>query len=676
MLAIESPVKGFSLTALGRFSGDTKRLMVPIGVFVALCSIFRLLSSAPLGFFDYQYISSGGLTLAIAAMGATIVILSGGFDLSVGAIVSLVNVIVSTSLRDSAASQIEMAVAGVLIGAAVGAVNGAFIAFLRLQSIVVTLATLFVVSGLALFLHPSPGGAVPAEFSSFFTGAAVQDALPSAMVVLIAIGLVWLAIKNSRFGTALYAVGSDEEAAEYSGISVRRTKFLAYTVAGGFYGLAGLTVTAVTSTGDALVGQSMVLETFAAVVLGGTLLSGGRGGCIGTIIGAYSLMLITNLLLVLGVPAFYSTAVQSIILVLAAIGLGRGAMGESVRWVRATVARGRPVKPLIVMKTSVVGDIPKQTWFQRNRDTLSYAAPSYGIFVLIVFATALIFKRVDWTYLNSLLLLSSFLIVLALGQGTVILIGGLDLSLPWTITLCGILIGELSYGRSDAAVWAIPAVLALGALIGALNGFFIVFFRLPAIVVTLAMNGILQGAALVYTKGIIQGLVPGAVKWFMSESSIGIAPVVPFIVVFAMAGTFLLGNTVLGRRIYAVGNSPRVAHLSGVNVGGVTMAVYVLSGLCSALVGIMLAGFSGRAILGMGDQFLLPSIAVVVIGGTLISGGRGKYVGMLGGVLLMVSLQILLAGTTLPDSVRQIIFGLVVLAAIVALRDRSGRRAH
>jgi ribose transport system permease protein len=90
----------------------------------------------------------------------------------------------------------------------------------------------------------------------------------------------------------------------------------------------------------------------------------------------------------------------------------------------------------------------------------------------------------------------------------------------------------------------------------------------------------------------------------------------------------------------------------------------------------MLAGFSGRAILGMGDQFLLPSIAVVVIGGTLITGGRGKYVGMLGGVLLLVALQIMLAGTTLPDAVRQIIFGGVVLASIVALKDRSTSASH
>ncbi|CAB3745595.1 hypothetical protein LMG24238_07718 [Paraburkholderia sediminicola] len=665
-----------NLSTFPKISDEAKRFIVPVGVLITLYAIVATLSSAPLAYFDYQYLSSSGLTLVIAAMGSTIVILSGGFDLSAASVVSLVNVVVATSLKDSVLSQVSVALIGVSIGALVGAINGIFVALLRLQSIVVTLATLFIAGGAALLWLNSPGGTVPAGFSSFFVGSAIDDKLPAAVVVVIVVGGVWLALKKTRFGTALYAVGSDEDAAAYSGISVRKTKFLAYTIAGGFYGLAGVIVTAATSTGDALVGQSLLLETFAAAVLGGTLLGGGRGGCIGTIVGGYSLMLITNILLVLNVPAFYSTLVQSLVLILAAIGLGTGSFAGSMRWIRATLKPGRRSRSMVPLDPDVGRNVPKLTWMQRNRATLSYVAPSFVIFAVIVTVTALVLKRLDWSYVNSLLLLSSFLIVLALGQGVVILIGGLDLSIPWTLTLCGILVGELSYGQNGAAIWVIPVVLAVGAFIGAANGFLIVFFQLPAMVVTLAMNGILQGLALIYTGGNISGYVPGFVKWFMSESPIGLAPVVPFVILFAGAGMFLLGCTVFGRRIYAVGNSPRVAHLSGVNVGGTTILVYALSGTCSALAGIMLAGFSGRAILGMGDQFLAPSIAVVVIGGTLISGGRGKYVGMLGGVMLLVALQIVLAGTTLPDAMRQIIFGSIVLVAVATLKERSGSLAH
>jgi len=120
-----------------------------------------------------------------------------------------------------------------------------------------------------------------------------------------------------------------------------------------------------------------------------------------------------------------------------------------------------------------------------------------------------------------------------------------------------------------------------------------------------------------------------------------------------------------------VGNGERVAALSGVPVGRTLIGVYILSGLCSAIVGALLTGFSGQASLGMGDDYLLPSIAVVVIGGALITGGRGHYLGMLGGVLLLTALQTLLAGATLPYATRTILFGLVVLVAVMALRERQ-----
>lgn len=129
-------------------------------------------------------------------------------------------------------------------------------------------------------------------------------------------------------------------------------------------------------------------------------------------------------------------------------------------------------------------------------------------------------------------------------------------------------------------------------------------------------------------------------------------------------------STYLGRKIYAVGNSPNVARLSGVDVRATVITAYTISGICAALVSILLVGFNGAANLGMGDEYLLPSIAVVVAGGVLIIGGRGHYLGVIGGVLLLIALQILISGTLLPNSVRGIIFGFVMLAALMALRQR------
>ena len=191
-------------------------------------------------------------------------------------------------------------------------------------------------------------------------------------------------------------------------------------------------------------------------------------------------------------------------------------------------------------------------------------------------------------------------------------------------------------------------MLAVGAVVGFVNGLGIVVLGVSPIVMTLAMNGILQGVALVYSNGTPDGFSSPLLRKFMTEAVLGVTPVVVFEVLFVIVAVLLLGRTPFGRRIYAVGNGQRVAALSGISVGSTLVGVYMLSGVCSAIVGTLLTGFSGQASLGMGDEYLLPSIAVVVVGGALITGGRGHYLGMLGGVLLLTALQTLLAGTTLP----------------------------
>ncbi|QKC98344.1 ABC transporter permease [Mesorhizobium sp. NZP2298] len=656
--------------------GRSRGLIFAMAFLAVLVLLVNGLSTAPLGYFDFVYLSSGGLTLAIAAVGATIVILTGGFDLSAGAVIALVNVVLATHLGDDLASQVFWAVAGVLLGAAIGLFNGFFVAVLRLQSIVVTLSTMFIIGGLTLLLLDIPGGHVPESFSNFFVGSAIDDLFPSAIVVVAAVVAVWLLVKNTRFGMAIYAIGSDQDAAKAAGLNVVLNKLGAYALAGAFYGIAGVVVTAQTATGDALVGEPLLLQIFTAVVLGGTLFGGGRGGAVGSIVGAYSLMLIVNILLVLNVSAYYSTVVEGCVLVAAAL-LGAWSTPGVRNWwtlFRQRLApmpgtgQGRPLVSLISQRSDRRS---RSAWLARNGETIRYISPAFACFAIVLAITALFMAPLSFSYFNSILLLSSFLIILALGQGTVILAGGLDLSIPWTIGLCGILAGGWLHGSDAALWWTIPLVLAVGGTIGLVNGIGVVAFRLPAIVVTLAMNGILQGLALLYSNGTPDGFASPALRWFMTGRFAGITPVVWFVIAFAIFGLVLLSRTPFGRRVYAIGNNPRAARLSGVNVDRTTVAVYVLSGLCSAVVGILLTGFGGQASLGMGDIYLLPSIAVVVIGGTLITGGRGNYIGMIGGVLLLTSLQTLLAGTTVPPSMREIIYGIVVLFAVVALRERT-----
>ena len=654
----------------------SQELIAAALIFAVAFFLTNAMSASPFSYSDLSYMSTGGATLALAAIGAAVVIISGGFDLSVGAVISLVNVILTASMKDGAGSEILVGLAGVLVGAAVGTFNGFLVAYVRMQPIVVTLASMFIVQGITLLIRDTPGGKLPAEFSSVLTGDALPNLVPASAAIVVLALIIWRLLKNSRFGTALYATGSDERAANYAGINVRRTRFLAYLIAGVAYGAAGVMVSAQTGFGDPLIGNPLLLSVFAAVVIGGTALGGGRGGCAGPAIGAYTIMLIVNLLLVLNVSAYYSTVVTGVLLIFAALG---GTIGrETLQWpqlvgrfVRRSGREASVARSVSIIERAQPID-PKQSWMIRHRDLIRFAAPSYVCFAVVVIVTIATFGRFDVNYVNSLLVLGTFLTILALGQGAVVLAGGLDLSIPWTITLCGIVFTSLASGSDLREIWVFPAVLALGAVAGLCNGVGVVLFGLPPIVVTLAMNGILQGAALLYSNGAAAvGIAPIWLRWFMTGKVLGITPSIFLTAAFVVFATFLLTRTRFGRRVYAVGNSKRVARLSGVDVGATLVLVYVLSGVCSALVGILFCGFSGQASLDMGQEYLLASVTVVVVGGTLITGGRGHYIGMIGGVLLLTALQTLLAGTTLPIAVREIIFGLVVLVAVVTLRDRA-----
>ena len=670
--------------SLGPALARNRGALVALAVFLVLFCTINLLSGS-FNYFQFSFIASGGAALALAAVGQTFVVLTGGFDLSAGAVVSLVNVVLGAGMGTGAGSQLLFGLVALGIGGAVGTVNGLLVAYLRMQPIVVTLATMFIVQGITLLVADKPGGAIAPEFVAALTGDAVPDLLPAPVVVVAAAALVWWLARNTRFGVALYAVGSDEDVAFASGVATRWAKLRAYVMAGLFYGAAGAFVSAQTGSADPLVGRAMLLEIFAAVALGGTVLGGGRGGAIGSIIGAYTLMIAVNILLVLNVPAFYSSVAEGALLILAVLGGSAGRRSPLAAYLRlgllalrarrdgtlASRHRAPPARPRLpeAPARATVAALPG--WASRNRRTLAYVLPAYAGLALVLVATQALFGNTltNPGFFNALVVLSSFLAILALGQGTVILTGGLDLSLPWIITLVGIVVAGLVRGADAAALWAVPLGLALGAGVGALNGLGIVLLGLPPIVMTLAMNGILQGAALVYSNGTPDGFASPGMRWMMTGHIGGLTPVVVLVAGFALCATLLLGATVFGRRVYAVGNSPLAARFSGVGVGATLIGAYALSGFCAALVGILLASFSGQASLGMGDEYLLPSIAAVVVGGSLITGGRGHYLGMLGGVLLLTALSTLLSGTMLPHAVRDIVFGLVVLGAVLALRD-------
>lgn len=671
-----------------------KGLILAILVFLIVFVGLNLTMAKPFGYADLATLSNNTATLAIASMGETLALLLGGLDLSAGAIISFSNCLVTVGMQSSFGSPIFWTLAAVLAGAVAGGVNGIFIAIMGLQPIVITLATMFMIEGATLLVMPAPGGAISARYSAFFTGDVIPGVLPASLLIIAVLLLFWAFLCRTRFGVAIYAIGSDEDAARANGVSTARIKFLVYVLAGAAYGFAGVVLTAQTGSADPLIGPPMLLPIFVAVILGGTQLSGGRGGALGTVFGAFTLMLTVNILLVLNVSAFFSTAAQGILLILAVLGnsLGRGTplWRRSRIWglrLRQLLTTGTPHAPGTLRPVRLVADagglrpddeLPPnrwRAWIVRNGETLRLVVPSYAALAVVLVVTAIFLSSQMSSllgYANSLLVLASLSAVIVLGQGVVIICGGLDLSIPWMITFAGVLLGGMSGGSNIALLWTVPAVLLIAAAVGLANAAGIVVLGVNPIVMTLAMNGILQAAALIYCNGSPIGLVPSGLHWIMGGGLVfGLSPVVWLLLLFVAGSTVLLSRTTFGRRLFAVGNSPRVAELAGVSVGTVQALAYMLSAICAALVGIMLSGFGLQATLDMGDAYLMPSIAAAVVGGTLITGGRGHYLGMFGGALLLTALSTLLSGVLLPAAIRGIVFGGVILAAVIALRDRA-----
>lgn len=668
--------------AIKRRISTNRGLVMASTVFLIAFVVLSSFLANGYGYSDLVGTSAGATTLALAAIGQTLVIISGGLDLSAGSVISLSNALLVTQANATMSSQVIWSLLAIAIGGCVGFVNGTFIVRLKLQPVVVTLATMFITQGVTLLLLKQPGGAVAPAFSEFFTGDAIEGMLPMPLVVIIAALAIWYLIRNSVLGVRIYAAGSDAAAAQLRGLQVDSAKLLSYVIAGCFYGAAGVFLTAQTGSGDPLIGASMLLPIFVASVLGGTPLGGGRGGCVGSVIGAFTVTLIANILLLADVSTYYSTVVEGTVLIVAMLGnsyFGGSDLKERMHRLMRGAYNRRAFKHSKAMTKSVtpaaLPTVPQINWWQDHKADVMLCLPAYAGLAVLAVISAVLFHGsfAVSSYVTSLLLLSSFLIVLAAGQGAVVLSGGLDLSIPYTITLCGVLLTSLADGSNSAAMWVIPMVIGVGALIGMLNGMGVHFLGISPFLMTLAMNGILQGIALGYSNGSPTGLAPPALKWMLTGNVLGFSPVLLVLPVFVLTVGSLLHKTVFGRRLFAVGSNPVAARFAAVPVGKTLIATYAFSGICSAMTGILLAGFTGQAFMDMGDPYLLTSIAVVVVGGTAMSGGKGHYAGMIGGALMLTALATLLSGTTLPPAARSVIYGLVVLVAVVSMRTRAAK---
>lgn len=286
-------------------------------LFLALF-VLRFTQVPTFGGFEIRTILAGSMTLAFLAMAQAIVVISGGINLAVGALMVFANCACARLMEGQSVPVALLIAVGVILAcAAISALIGYIIAISGVPDIVVTLAASFVIGGAAYLVLPSPGGGMPAELQPFIVGGFSQP-LPAIIWITAALALVWWPFKRSRWGIATYAIGSQRAAAYLSGVNVTLTRVRTYAFSGVFVGFAGFVTTAFTGGGEprSSIGLTALLASVAAVVLGGVVLSGGLGGLVGPVLAAMVLSLIPPIMLGLGWDPNLAEVARGVILIL------------------------------------------------------------------------------------------------------------------------------------------------------------------------------------------------------------------------------------------------------------------------------------------------------------------------------------------------------------------------
>jgi ribose transport system permease protein len=270
------------------------------------------------GSYEIKTILLGIIPIALLAMGQSIIIIGGGINLAIGAEAILINCITAKYSEGSdLITSLKWAVLGMIIATVVGAVTGWIISKSGIADIVVTLATSFILIGLALFIQPGPGGGVNIDFAQYFSGSSNTFIAP-LLVLFLPILFIWLPLQRSRLGISFYAIGSSKDAAFLSGVNVAGTRIALYSVGGVFAGLCGVSLTAITQAASpfAVISNTATLNSVAAAVLGGVALSGGVGGLFGPALASLVLYYIPTIMLGYGIDPAYSQIIQGALTVL------------------------------------------------------------------------------------------------------------------------------------------------------------------------------------------------------------------------------------------------------------------------------------------------------------------------------------------------------------------------
>ena len=278
------------------------------------------------------------------------------------------------------------------------------------------------------------------------------------------------------------------------------------------------------------------------------------------------------------------------------------------------------------------------------------------------------------SHIRTVFLESALIGIVALGQTLVVITGGIDLSVAWMMTIGAYMVSNLVNSSNANLVWGIPLMLVVTFGLGAINGFCITCLRVPAIVMTLGMNIILQGALVALTQGSPGQSAPPLLLTLGQKNLLGIPYLVIIWIIMTVVVMLALFKMKYGRKLFAIGNNATVAKYSGIRVDNTIILSYAISGMTAGIAGALLAGKVGSCYLAMGDTYQFQSIAAVAIGGTSMLGGKGNYLGTVAGSLHITILLGILVALHLPFGVQTMAYGLIVLISVIVSVVSSNKK--
>lgn len=278
------------------------------------------------------------------------------------------------------------------------------------------------------------------------------------------------------------------------------------------------------------------------------------------------------------------------------------------------------------------------------------------------------------SHIRTVFLESALIGIVALGQTLVVITGGIDLSVAWMMTIGAYMVSNLVNSSNANLVWGIPLMLVVTFGLGAINGFCISCLRVPAIVMTLGMNIILQGALVALTQGSPGQSAPPLLLTLGQKNLLGIPYLVIIWIIMTVVVMLALFKMKYGRKLFAIGNNATVAKYSGIRVDNTIILSYAISGMTAGIAGALLAGKVGSCYLAMGNTYQFQSIAAVAIGGTSMLGGKGNYLGTVAGSLTITILLGILVALNLPFGVQTMAYGLIVLISVIVSVVSSNKK--